>query len=325
MFSSRCNKPDEMRSYGGLQMASDKGIDASDVNNGLSIAELLTKTLALWIRNLKAYVIIVGIILALFTILQASIAFFLYASYNISIFADDIGAFLTMIINAILFPEIVEENYVLNLGISLGLVLVGLLITALVTGGAIKFALDDISTGKPDLAASVSIGLNKLLPMFLLQAIIASILAVFLSPGQSMMAFGLATDNFEMLVNGLSIFLVLGVIALVLLVQILVSPVVLIARDKSPLESLNISFALTRGKLLHIAFGWILVLVVIFFIDFVISTMVSVIAFPLGTEILVLIVSIMNGLFLAPIMPIFYAVVFVDLITRPEITQREWW
>lgn len=307
-------------------MGSDSGINSTPkVGEGLSTIELLTKTLALWIRNIKSYIIIAGMVLALFTMIQASVAFFLYASLNATVFANDIGAFLTMLINGVLFPEIVSDYYFLNLGISLILVFLGLFVNAIVASSVIKFALEDLTSQNPDVGISMSTGFSMIIPMFLLQGIIGLISGTLLAPGQAVMAFGLVTDNFEMILNGLSLFGALGFLALVILVRITPSPVVLVSRNKSPRESLNISFELSRGKSLHIAIGWILVLVFVFFVDLIFSVIISMFAFSLGTDLATLIVSIINDLLLAPIIYIFYTMVYADLVSRPGITKQDWW
>ncbi|MFW9932433.1 MAG: hypothetical protein ACFFDR_07225 [Candidatus Thorarchaeota archaeon] len=273
----------------------------SMMSKGFSTVELLTKTLALWTRNLRSYIIIVGMVLALFTIVQAAIAYFLYGQFDLTIFADDIGVFLTLIINGTMFPEIAGEFYLLNLGISVIFVLLGLVVTAIVTGSAIRFALDDATTAKPDVGASMSVGFSKLVPMLILQIIIGLITGILLAPGQAFMAYGLVTSNFEMIINGISIFIVLGVVSLIIIVRIIAAPVILVVRDQSPFESLNSSFELTRGQTLHIAIGWILVLVVTFIIDFMISYFFSIFGFLLGNDLTVLAVTIVNNLLLAPI------------------------
>ncbi len=301
-------------------MATDSRKDArAELGRGFSKTELLTKTLALWTRNLKSYIIMVGMFLALFTMVKVTIAFFLYASFEPSIFASDIGAFLTMVINGTVFPEITDQYYLFNLGISSVFVLLGLVITSIVTGSAIKFALDDIKTGNPDIGVSMSTGFAKVVPMLILQIIIGLFSGILLAPGQAMMAFGLASSNFEMILNGISVFLVLGVISVIILARIIVAPVVLVAEDRSPLESLNVSFEMTQGKTLHIIIGWVLVLVVTFIIDFMISYILSIFLIFMGEELVVIAVTLLNNLLLAPIMFIFYSIVYVDLLTKRGI------
>jgi hypothetical protein len=257
-----------------------------------------------------------GMILGLFTVVQAVVAFFLYGTLDSTVFASEVGAFLTMILNGVFFPEYMTESYYLDLGISLVFVLIGLVISAFVMGSVIKFALDDIATGKPNIGVSVSTGIKGLLPLVVIQFIISILSGALLAPGQAFMAYGIEYDNIEFMTNGLTLFFILGLISVVLLVRIIASPALIVDRDMGSLDSLNKSFEMSRGRTIPIVLAWVLVAVVVFILDFMISFMFSILLLSLGTEITLFVVTFLNKLLLAPISYIFYTVVYVDLEIR---------
>ncbi len=292
-----------------------------EVQQGLSSIELLTKTLALWLRNIKSYVIIAGIPLAMFVVLQAIVGYSMYGSLDTTLFASDIGALLTKILNGILFPEINDSNYSVILGVSAVFVFLGLVVAAFVAGSIVKFALDDLTKGAPSVEYSISSGFSNLAAMLVIQLLIGVIWGICLSPGQTMMVYGVYTEDYQIMINGLSLYIVFGIIAIILLTRIITSPVFIVAFRQNPTESIHSSFALTRGKVVHIVVGWTLLLVVLFIIDFTISSFLSVVGSVIGAETASLIVTILTNLLLGPVMYVFLTLVYADLVTRPDNTR----
>lgn len=281
---------------------------------GLTTIQLMTQSIALWVRNLKSYIIMVGMIVALLTLLEATVGFFLFQSFDATLIADDIGSYLTLIANAALFPSSLGASYMLRTGISLIFLLLGLVVSAIVTGSAIKFAFDDIRGENPSIDASMASSLGHLVPMVVVQIVIGAISGIFLTPGLALMAYGYANADSVLMVDGIIWFIVLGAVALVITVRLVAAPVFIIARDKSVNDSLNNSFELTKGHFWHVCFGWVLVILFITFIDFLIT---AVIPAPINI--------ILDNLLLSPVMYIFYTVVYADLVLRPSVAEQEWW
>jgi hypothetical protein len=282
--------------------------------SGLTTIQLMTQTIALWARNLKTYIIMVGMVLALLTVLKVAVGFFLFQSLDPSYFADDIGSYLTLITDAALFPDMIGPSYMLRTGISLVFLLLGLVLSAVVTGSAIKFALDDIRGENPRIETSMSSSLNHLTPMIVVQIVISAISGILLTPGLAFMAYGVINDDAMLMVDGLIWFIVLGAVALVIIVRLVTAPVFIIARDKSVNDSLNNSFELTRGQFWHVCFGWVLVTLFVIFVDFLISAFIP-----------SLFSTLIDNLLLGPVMYIFYTVVYADLVLRPGVAEQEWW
>lgn len=280
---------------------------------GLTTIQLMTQSIALWVRNLKSYIIMVGMIVALLTVLEATVGYFLFQSFDALLIADDIESYLTLIANAALSPGMIDPSFILRTGISLIFLLLSLVVSAIVTGSAIKFAFDDIRGENPSIDASMASSLNHLAPMVVVQVIIGAISGILLAPGLALMAYGYVND-YMLMVDGIIWFLVLGAVALVILVRLVAAPVFIIARDKSVNDSLNNSFELTKGHFWHVCFGWVLVTLFVIFIDFLVT---AIIPAPIST--------LLENLLLSPLMYIFYTVVYADLVLRPGVSEQEWW
>ncbi len=280
---------------------------------GLTTIQLMTQTIGLWVRNLKSYIIMVGIIVALLTLLEATVGYFLFQSFDALLIADDIESYLTLIANAALSPGMVGPSYMLRTGVSLIFLLLSLVVSAVVTGSAIKFALDDIRGENPSIDASMASSLSHLAPMVVVQIVIGAISGILLAPGLALMAYGYVND-YMLMIDGLIWFLVLGAVALVIIVRLIAAPVFIIARDKSVNDSLNNSFELTKGHFWHVSFGWVLVILFVTFVDFLVT---AIIPAPIST--------LLENLLLSPLMYIFYTVVYADLVLRPGVAEQEWW
>ncbi len=280
---------------------------------GLTTIQLMTQSIALWVRNLKSYIIMVGMIVALLTTLEATVGYFLFQSFDALLIADDIQSYLTLIANAALSPGMVGPSFILRTGVSLIFLLLSLVVSAIVTGSAIKFAFDDIRGENPSIDASMASSLNHLAPMVVVQVVIGAISGILLAPGLALMAYGYAND-YVLMVDGIIWFLVLGAVALAIIVRLVAAPVFIIARNKSVNDSLNNSFELTRGHFWHVCFGWVLVTLFVIFIDFLIT---AIIPSPIST--------LLDNLLLSPLIYIFYTVVYADLVLRPGVSEQEWW
>lgn len=286
----------------------------------LSAFGLVSKTIGLWTSKFVKYVVIVGLV---------NVALTLISFVALSTMFGIIGFFETNPINYVFsiftltsFPDTTL------IAISLTFAVIAFIIGAVLTGAAIKFALDDYAGQEADIGMSFSHSFGKVTRIVTVQLVMTFIVSIVLFPSLAMMTSSLegfdisdpynpiiTPEAIQLMMMASILLLVGGIFVLYISVRLYPATAIVVDTDLSAIDALRKSWKITSGNVLHVLGSVLLMGIVtslLGLLGLVISAML-----PLNPYAIVIEVSITSLLFSA-LLPIFIAVLYRDLMSRTE-------
>ena len=142
----------------------------------VSVTELVTRTLKIWTRKIISYIVIGGLLFSSLIAIAIAIGYFV----PVASFVTDLSNFF-YIITALLYGYTVADVTVF-FSVSLIIIIITLILTAIATGAIIKFALDDYGYKNADVGTSLSAALSRFVILFIVIALGQLLMAVFSGP-----------------------------------------------------------------------------------------------------------------------------------------------
>lgn len=288
--------------------------------------ELVSRTFTLWTRKLIQYIMIAGIPVIIYAVLEFLVLYAFMGSYA----TDYIGTIsadpLSLILNLFLLTG--DFTFIM---IMVSLMLVSVIISSFVAGATYKFAFDNY--GSPDsgnVRDSFSFAIERLVPLILMQLIVSGIIIAIMLPGLILTLSSMLTYDLVGIMLGFGVLMISMLITLYVIVRLSVAVVLVITEDNSVIDSLKRAFAMTSGQFWHIFAGQMLMGIAVGLLGMVLI----VIALPLtmifgsaviGVLIVAVIIGIISQLFFSPLSYIFGIVLYRDLESRTSTTVQEWW
>ncbi len=283
---------------------------------------LITQTLSLWLRKISDYIIIVGIISVLFTIVKIGISLFIYGVNLSNYMASDPLTFLLNVFYLFISTDAPADPVQVVMTASLFL-FVGMIIFAIITGAAMSHALDDYLGNDTDVGRSLSNALSKGMKLIVTQLAIGLVSSIVVAPGIVLMSISTVTQDVNTLTTGFLMFLVGIIIALYAYVRLAPALAVVIAEGLSPSQALTRAFELTRGRFFHVFIAQIFIFLLIFIIQLGVALFLTPVAL-MNTPISLIIERIIMDLFFTAIPLIFPVVLYKDLKARSLMKMEEY-
>ncbi|MHA1933834.1 MAG: hypothetical protein ACW97A_01010 [Candidatus Thorarchaeota archaeon] len=299
------------------------GPDTRDFS--VSSSELVTRTLSLFKRKFVSYILIVGVAQFLYAFSINYIVFSFFGLTSPGIFSSDPFSIISGLAGLVGSASVFIIAMVI-------LSMVGTILLTVVAGGAVKLALDNYgSPSEGEASPSLSFALSRAVKLIATQLIISSILFLIMSPVVLVLLTGItAFDPYDvyaymtvMMTIG-PVLAICGVVMLYMSVRLAPIIAVVIAEDKSIIDSIKRTWMLTGGNFWHIFFGQMMLAFVIGLIVGAIGVFNIPLLFSGGFWILILSSSI-SLLFFSPVMYIFQAVLYKDLMSRSGMQSTDWW
>jgi hypothetical protein len=304
-----------------LAFEDDLGRDASQAraeSYAVSATGLASRTFNLWFRKLGQYIIIVGLVGAAF----ALISFFI-----LIVFFSSIGTIATnpisYIFSNLLLPPFPAATLIVA---SLGFAIVAFIVNAIITGAAIKFALDDYGGERTaEVGSSFSYALGKTGNIIIVQIIQTILVTGAMAPGLALALRALAgidiTNPLNPIIAPGAMELMMGALVLLLVglifalyFSIKFAPVLAIVVDTnlSAIDSLKKSWDITGGNLTHVFGGLFLVGFIVAILGAMVSTLL------LFSTYSPVITAVITALLFSALNLIFSVVLYRDLVARRE-------
>jgi len=296
----------------------------------VSALDLVTRTLKVWVRKLPSYILIVGLLGVVFSLLGLAVFYALYG-----VIAFDLVAYVgTDIINTLLGFAIADPAVAIEIIIiATVLTVVGMAVNAVITGGGIKFALDDYGSHQADVGTSLSFAFSRLSPMIVAQFLLALIVTGALAPGMFLLLPVLATidplnpsmEAISAMMTGLGILGIGLIVALFFAIRLAPTIAVVVAEDLGAVDSMKRAWQLTTGNFWHIFGGQILLGIATIVFTIVIEVLLSPLEPAYGQVVYLYFTALMGMLLFSAINYIFAAVLYRDLESRSGVVSQEYW
>jgi hypothetical protein len=285
----------------------------------LSATGLVTKTFGLWTRKFVHYIIIIGFVSVVTTLISFIVLFTIFGT--IGVLATDPINYLFSIFTLTSTPDITLIIITVGFGV------IAFVVNAILSGAAIKFALDDYGGQDADVGASFSHSFGKTVRIVSVQVIIALIVSIVTAPSLAMMSRALdgidISDPFNPIITpeaiqymmmGMLLLLVGGIFMLYFMVRIAPALAIVVDTDLSAIDSLKKAWELTSGNFLHVLGGQILIGLAVILLTMIVGIPIGFFMF-LNPYAMVVEVIITALLFSAPSV-IYIAVLYRDLMSR---------
>ncbi|MFW9767738.1 MAG: hypothetical protein ACFFF9_06330 [Candidatus Thorarchaeota archaeon] len=285
----------------------------------LNATGLVSKTFGLWTRKFVQYIVLVGLVSVVTVFLSFIIVLTLFSTigvlpsdpfnYLFSIFALSTPPDFTYFALAIVFGTIV------------------FIINAILSGAAIRFALDDYSGQTAEIGASFSHSFGKIGRILAVQVIMTLIVSVVMGPSAALMMRALEgiditnpafpiidPEAIQYMMMGFGLFIGGGIVVLFIIVRFAPALAIVMDTDLSAIDSLKKAWELTSGNFLHVFGAQILLGIAIGLLSAIITIPTSFILYldPLGSVLNAIFIGL---LFSAPNL-IYIAVLYRDLMAR---------
>ena len=275
-----------------------------------SVVGLVDKTLNLWGRKLPQYIIMVGLTGVAIVVFQTII---LLAMFGVSGYylLEFIGTSpLDSVFSLLMYQFTIEYLLVI-----FSLSTLGLVIYAIVAGGAIHYALTDYENpGSGAIGESLSFAANHAIPLIGVQ-LLQSLIIVGLAVLSSLVSFDIL------------IYLAMTILILYISVRLAPAQAIVIAEERSPVNALKRSWQVTGGLFWHVFFGQLLIGIVVVIIDFgVIFVLGLILPFIVADVLMVIfVITSVSSLAISSISYIYLAVLYKDLEARGTAGDFSWW
>jgi len=300
----------------------DLGFDPSqprDEDYTLSATGLVSKTFGLWTRKIVQYIIIIGLVSVVTTLVSFVLLFTVFGTigllspdpinYLFGVFVLPSTPDLTLIASTVVFGII---TFVVN---------------AILSGAAIKFALDDYGGQTAEIGISFSHSLGKTTRILTVQVILSLIVSAVTGPSLALLTRGMegfdfsdpfnpiiSPEAFQFLIMGSILFMVGGIFILYFIIRFAPALAIVVDTDLSAIDSLKKAWELTSGNFLHVLGGQILIGLVVILFSMIIGLPLGFVLF-LNPYAVVFEVIFTALLFSAPSL-IYIAVLYRDLMAR---------
>ncbi len=275
------------------------------------VVGLVDKTLGLWARKLPQYLVMVGLTGVAITILQALVLIGMFGLLGLSLIDLLSSSPIDVVFSLVL--GVASPTYMVIL---LLLSIVGIIVYAVVAGGAIHYTIIEYENpGNGDVRESFSFAFGRvgsLIGVQILQSLIVgglAILSVFIM-------------MFDLLIGFAMIFLILYVA-----VKLAPAIAIVVAEDRPAVASISRSWQITGGLFWHVFLAQLLIGIVILVINAVLAIglgMFLPFIFP-DYVLIVFLVSLISTLLVSSINYIYLAVLYKDLEARGTSGQYDWW
>ncbi|MHA1909088.1 MAG: hypothetical protein ACW98Y_17455 [Candidatus Thorarchaeota archaeon] len=286
---------------------------------------LVSRTFSLWGRKLVPYMLIASLPIIINVAIQITVLWMIYDVLSLAL----IGSFGTdpFSILLTLFTSTAEPLYLI---VTIPLMFVGIVVSAIVSGAVIKLALDNY--GAPEMGdwrESMSFAFGRIVKIILVQLVISFILIACMIPGLIIMIQAAYTFDFMLILYGVVIMYIGIPLALYLITRFAPASAVVIAEDHSVIDTLKRAYALSSGQFWHIFAGTILLGIVVGLIGGIVGiatapAYIFALSSPLTGLLLLAAITGLTTIITSPISSIFYAVLYRDLVERDEKVVEIW-
>jgi len=295
------------------------GSEPSAEGYTLSATGLVSKTLSLWTRKFTQYVIIVGLVSVVLTLISFVALFTFFGM--IGILVTDPISYIFSVFTITSLPDVAL------IAVSIVFAVIAFVINAILSGATIKFALDDYGGQIADIRASFSHAFGKVARIVTVQLVMTFIVSVITAPSLAMIGlalegidlsnppyFDITPEAMQLIMMGSVLLLVGGIFVLYLSTRLYPAIAIVVDTELSAIDSLRKSWELTSGNVLHVLGSVILMGIVVGLIGMVVGLGVAAVLF-LSPYAIVLEVIVTSLLFSAPTL-IFIAALYRDLMSR---------
>ncbi len=284
----------------------------------LSATGLVSKTFGLWTGKFVQYVTIVGLFSVFTTLMSFVLVFTIFGLVDI-LPADPIN----YLFSVFSFPTMPDMTMII-LSVAFGVV--AFIVNAILSGAAIKFALDDYGGQTADVGMSFSHSFGKTTRIVTVQLIMTLIVSAVTAPSLNLMMRGLEgidiytypptidPEAMQLMMMGAMLFLVGGIFILFITIKFAPALAIVVDTDLSAIDSLKKAWEITSGNFLHVFGGQILIGLAVGLLGMIITVPLGVIMF-LNPWALVAGTIFVALLFSAPSL-IYIAVLYRDLMAR---------
>ncbi len=296
----------------------------------VSALDLVMRTLKVWVRKLPSYILIVGLLGAVFSLLGLAV---FYALYGVTAF-ELVNYVSTDIINALLGFTLADSPLAIEIIlIAIVLTVVGMAANAVIAGAGIKFALDDYGSHQADVGTSLSFAFSRLSTMIVAQFLLALIIMGPLAPGMFLILGSFASidplnpsmEALSAMMTGLGILVLGAIVALFFAIRLAPTIAVVVAEDLSVVDSLKRAWQLTAGNFLHIFGGQILLGIAMLIFTMVVEVLLSPLETAYGSVVYLYFTALVTMLFFGAVSYVFAAVLYKDLESRSRVDSQEYW
>lgn len=287
---------------------------------------LVSRSFTLWGRKLAQYIMIAAIPLILYSVIEFVVLYALLGDFAVSLIGAIGSDPTSLILNLFL-----NNGGVMYLVIIIPLMILSIIISAVVAGATFKFGLDNYGApDRGDVGESLSYAMARIVPLVLVQLVVAGISLAILLPGLLLMFIGFITMDLYSILMGTLAMSIGALIMLYVSVRLSVASILVIAEDQSVIDAVKKSFDMTRSQFWHIFAGQLLLSIAVGVIGSIITLLQIPIlllsgGFILAVLVSMVIVSIISSIVLSPLSYIFIVVLYRDLQSRTLVTQQEWW
>jgi hypothetical protein len=301
------------------------GIDPSQPQEEdyvLSATGIMWKTLNLWKRKFVQYVVLVGLASVIMAFSSFILIFTLFGL--IGVLPEDPINYVFGIFTLSAPPEMTILVITIIFGVF------AFVVNAILSGAAIKFALDDYSGLAAELGESFSQSFGKIGRILTIQLLLTLIVSSVTGPslGFIMRAFdeidltppidpytAFSPEAMQYLMMGMVLLIVGGIVVLVFAIKFAPAIAVVMDTDLSAIDSLKRSWELTSGKFIHVLGSQFCISFAVGFLSLVVTLPLTFLLPPLDPLVLVIETIILGLLFSARSL-IFISVLYRDLLAR---------
>ncbi len=294
----------------------------------VSATGLVSRTLSVWARNIFAFLVIIGVLAALFNVVQLVVLWILFQDLILAVdlmtyVGTDPFSFFFGLYSLLILPSPPPPD-ILNTFItgSLLLMLVGMVVYAILAGASIKYSLDDYGPRQAEMGSSISFAMGRAGTLIITQLLIGIISAALFMP--ALVYLLLVPLTLEALATASIMILVTFILVVYVGVRFAPVAAVVIAEDRSAIGSLKRAFDLTGGQFWHVFAGQIVLGIVTIVLGLIVSVFLFGLVFGFGV-IGLLIPGMIAGLLFTAIPYVFQAVLYRDLESRDVETSQQLW
>ncbi|TFG99358.1 hypothetical protein E4H12_02965 [Candidatus Thorarchaeota archaeon] len=284
----------------------------------LSAYDIMARTISLWSRKIIQYITIVGIIGAVCVAFSFILLNSLFGLIGI-IEADPLSYLVTLLLDSV--PDF------MLIVVTVGFAFFAFVLTAITSGAAIKFTLDEYGGDGGNVGTSFSHSFGRVLNIIILQIILSFFVAITLTPATILTTQALdmidisdfmnpifPPGSIELLMEGMGLFIVGGIFLIYINVRFAPALAIVIDTDLSAIDSLKRSWELTSGSFFHVFGSYILLNVAVLILGAVVTIVLSFTFLP--DAYLFLLQPLVSALLFSALSYIFTAVLYRDLSSR---------
>jgi len=313
-----------------MEIGEGPGIDAATPRSSdfvVSATGLVSRTLSVWGRNLLTFVVLIGILSAIFTVVRFFVLWMVFgdpgsAQVLMGFMGTDPFSFFVGLFTLTQFSLVPPGVFNTFVSVSLLLMVVSMVVYAVLIGASIKYSIDDYGRDQADTGESVSVAMGRSVTLIAAQLIVGFISAVLFAP--VLFYIFIVPLTLETIATFTVLFF--ATFILVLYVSVRLAPVaaVVIVEDRSAFESVKRAFDLTSGQFWHVFVGQIILGIVVVILDIIVGVFIISATIGLGW-IGGLLPVIISGLLFVAVPYVFQAVLYLDLEGRDLETSQQLW